>query len=297
MLRHETQEHLSYKCPKGRVKGRLFLNRNLSVKEARLHAVHDVVNRHGGRSGVVAVSALQAHLLAELYNRGEARLKDIVATIQKEQDRIIRADPKGVLVVNGVAGSGKTQIAFHRLAYLLSPGNRERFKLDASRTVAFVPNELFLGHVKGLLPSLNIRGVKQTTFNLWATNLLFPKREVKVIDRAGDALGRSQVRPQTRSRHLTLAALKGSSRFVTLLERLLEHHRRTLKIEQDVYEFENVGEAPVTVALSRAEIEEAHVRVLKGKLPFWQQRALVQKNLLVVLTNQAWKSLGRALNA
>jgi DNA helicase-2/ATP-dependent DNA helicase PcrA len=297
MLRHETKEHLSYKCPKGRVKGRLFLNRNLSVKEARLHAVHDVVNRHGGRSGVVAVSASQAHLLAELYNRGEARLKDIVATIQKEQDRIIRADPKGVLVVNGVAGSGKTQIAFHRLAYLLSPGNRERFKLDASRTVVFVPNELFLGHVKDLLPSLNISGVKQTTFNLWATGLLFPKRDVKVIDRAGDALGRLQVRAQTRSRHLTLATLKGSSRFVSLLERLLDHHRQTLRIDQDVYEFTDVGGVSATVTLSRSDIEEAHARVLKGRLSFRQQRAMVQKNLLVHLSNQAWRQLGRLLHA
>ncbi len=295
-LQYETKEAVQYKARSRVISGRLLLKRQFVIERAILEEFFDAVDRRAGGSGIVAVNAPQAHLLAQLHRRGEARLSDIVATIQKEQDEIIRAPREGVLVVNGVAGSGKTQVAFHRIAYLLSPGNKERFGLDAARTVVFVPNQLFLNHVRQLLPDLNIEGVTQTTFSAWAAKKLFPQRNVNIVDRAGDALNRPRVQAQTRQRYMMLASLKGSEQYAQLLDRLLERHEAHLSVQQDRYDFDNVAGQPVTLSLQREELEAAHQRARLSRLSFNQKRQLMKKGVVLGLTNQAWKKLGRLLS-
>jgi len=97
-------------------------------------------------------------------------LGDIVRSIEAEQDRIIRADPDTPVLVRGVAGSGKTSIAYHRLAYLLYPGNAPRVR--ASSSIVFAPNHLFIGYASPLMKRLGISSIVQTTFEDWAVALL-----------------------------------------------------------------------------------------------------------------------------
>ena len=97
-------------------------------------------------------------------------LGDIVRTIEAEQDRIIRADPHTPVLVRGVAGSGKTSIAYHRLAYLLYPGNAPL--LRAHSCVVFAPNHLFMGYASPLMKRLGISSIDQTTFEDWASALI-----------------------------------------------------------------------------------------------------------------------------
>ena len=97
-------------------------------------------------------------------------LGDIVRSIEAEQDRIIRADPDTPVLVRGVAGSGKTSIAYHRLAYLLYPGNAPRVR--ASSCVVFAPNHLFIGYASPLMKRLGISSIAQTTFEDWAFTVL-----------------------------------------------------------------------------------------------------------------------------
>jgi DNA helicase IV len=99
-------------------------------------------------------------LLAALNETRTGRMRDIVATIQAEQDRVIRADPDGVLVVQGGPGTGKTAVALHRAAYLLY-SNRERL----SRTGVLVvgPGPAFVRYIERVLPSLGETGVVLST--------------------------------------------------------------------------------------------------------------------------------------
>ncbi len=84
-------------------------------------------------------------------------LGDIVATIQAEQDEIIRAELPGVLVVQGGPGTGKTVVALHRAAYLLYT---HRFPLEGQGVLVVGPNRLFLGYIEQVLPSLGEAGVE-----------------------------------------------------------------------------------------------------------------------------------------
>jgi DNA helicase IV len=99
----------------------------------------------------------QSTLIAALEEVRTGRLSDIVATIQGEQDEIIRADLPGVLVVQGGPGTGKTVVALHRAAYLLYT---HRFPLEGQGVLVVGPNRLFLGYIEQVLPSLGEAGVE-----------------------------------------------------------------------------------------------------------------------------------------
>lgn len=101
-------------------------------------------------------------LLAALTESRTGRMRDIVATIQAEQDRVIRADPAGVLVVQGGPGTGKTAVALHRAAYLLY-SNRER--LARSGVLVVGPGQTFLRYIEQVLPSLGETGVLLSTLS------------------------------------------------------------------------------------------------------------------------------------
>src|SRR5690606_31277131 len=99
----------------------------------------------------------QGALISALETARSGRLGDIVATIQGEQDEIIRAPLPGVLVVQGGPGTGKTVVALHRAAYLLYT---HRFPLEDQGVLVIGPNRLFLAYIEQVLPSLGEAGVE-----------------------------------------------------------------------------------------------------------------------------------------
>ncbi|WP_435835590.1 HelD family protein [Streptomyces avermitilis] len=128
-----------------------------------------------------------AVLLAALNSARTGRMSDIVQTIQAEQDRIIRAPHRGVLVVEGGPGTGKTAVALHRAAYLLY----EYRELLAKRAVLIVgPNPAFLGYIGEVLPSLGETGVLLAT-----VGELFPGVKATAADtpRASAVKGRAEM--------------------------------------------------------------------------------------------------------
>jgi DNA helicase IV len=96
-------------------------------------------------------------LIAALEEARTGKLSDIVATIQGEQDEVIRSELPGVLVVQGGPGTGKTVVALHRAAYLLYT---HRFPLEGQGVLVVGPNRLFLGYIERVLPSLGEAGVE-----------------------------------------------------------------------------------------------------------------------------------------
>ncbi|MCA1840127.1 MAG: AAA family ATPase [Actinobacteria bacterium] len=99
-------------------------------------------------------------LLAALERSRTGQMRDIVATVQREQDEVIRADPSGVLVVQGGPGTGKTAVALHRAAYLLFTYRR---RLERQGVLVVGPNPIFLRYIEKVLPSLGETGVELST--------------------------------------------------------------------------------------------------------------------------------------
>ncbi|MEO8695601.1 MAG: DNA/RNA helicase domain-containing protein [Acidimicrobiales bacterium] len=141
-------------------------------------------------------------LIAALETARTGRLSDIVATIQAEQDDIIRAPMPGVLVVQGGPGTGKTVVALHRAAYLLYT---HRFPLEGQGVLVIGPNRLFLAYIEQVLPSLGEAGVEQSVLADLVTN-------VRVDGRAPENVGR----------------VKGDLRMVPFIERAVRDRERPL---------------------------------------------------------------------
>ena len=135
--------------------------RHIRTRDRTVVAVDDEVldlDRAAG-TGTRALTG-EAALLAALTASRTGRMRDIVETIQAEQDRVIRADPGGVLVVQGGPGTGKTAVALHRAAYLLYTYRRQ---LSASGVLILGPNTTFLRYISQVLPSLAETGVLLAT--------------------------------------------------------------------------------------------------------------------------------------
>lgn len=148
-------------------------------------------------------------LMAALEEARTGRLGDIVATIQAEQDEIIRSELPGVLVVQGGPGTGKTVVALHRAAYLLYT---HRFPLEGQGVLVLGPNRLFLGYIEQVLPSLGEAGVELAVL----ADLVVPR-----------------VRVLGRDRGLT-ARVKGDLRMVDLVKRAVRDRERSLRADLEI---------------------------------------------------------------
>ncbi|MGM1076466.1 HelD family protein [Streptomyces sp. H28] len=162
--------------------------RHISTEGREVTALHDEILDLGDetRTGHEDPTG-DAVLLAALNSARTGRMGDIVRTIQADQDRIIRAPHRGVMVVEGGPGTGKTAVALHRAAYLLY----EHRDLLARRAVLIVgPNPAFLGYIGEVLPSLGETGVLLAT-----VGELFPGVRTTRTDspRAAEVKGRAEM--------------------------------------------------------------------------------------------------------
>ena len=144
---------MDYQAPDGRVEGELTLKRMLTVRERELVSLFD--------TGIVSQ---ETYLQEVLGSVSTDRMRDIVTTIQAEQNIVIRHPLNGNLLVQGAAGSGKTTIALHRIAYLLYT---YQDVLKPERMMILAPDPLFLSYISQVLPDLGVERVVQTTFEGW----------------------------------------------------------------------------------------------------------------------------------
>lgn len=146
--------------------GELFLKRQYAIEHGELKDITDV-----------DITTNDAFLQASLEANAEERLKDIASTIQAEQNRVIRADMGKPLIVQGVAGSGKTTIALHRIAYFIYTFEKT---FNPEDLMIIAPNKLFINYISTVLPELGVEKVKQTTFIDFMIELLGNK--YKLVD-------------------------------------------------------------------------------------------------------------------
>lgn len=140
----------SYPTMDGDIEGEMKLKRQFIIRASDIKAMFD--------TGVTIGDEMLQEVLG---NNANAQMKSIVATIQREQNLIIRNERSKLLVVQGVAGSGKTSAALQRVAYLLY---RYRETLKSENIMLFSPNPLFNSYVSTVLPELGEENMEQATF-------------------------------------------------------------------------------------------------------------------------------------
>ena len=173
-----TSEEAYYKSPKGIIEGKLELKRKFLFKNKKIEKVFDEALDQIMVSGGEGKELVDEFLKINLEANTGKKLKEVVATIQKEQNDIIRWPKNLPIIVQGSAGSGKTTIALHRLAYLIYRYNEN---LKGEDILVLAPNKLFLDYISDILPSLDVSEVKQNTFEGLMLSKL--KLKLKVYDK------------------------------------------------------------------------------------------------------------------
>ena len=169
-----------YKSPNGIIEGNLSLKRKFLFKEDSLEDIFDEgINEIIIKSGLEEEDLVDEFLKINLEESRGKKLKEVVATIQKEQNDIIRWPKNLPIIVQGSAGSGKTTVALHRLAYLIY---RYSDSIKGKDILVLAPNKLFLDYISDILPNLGVGEVNQTTFQDLALKQLKIKAKIKGKD-------------------------------------------------------------------------------------------------------------------
>lgn len=162
---------IKFNTPVGEFTGDLKSKRQFDISGGRIKNLYDA------KSGNVSADEF---LLSHLSKRLGKKLTDIVATIQDEQNSIIRSDIDTPIILQGVAGSGKTTIMLHRLAYIFYTFPE---KVHPDKSLIIAPNKVFLEYISNVLPSLGITGVESNTFIFWAKKILnIPDKQTVYTD-------------------------------------------------------------------------------------------------------------------
>lgn len=187
-------------------------------------------------------------LLTALDSARTGRMRDIVSTIQAEQDAIIRSESRGVLVVQGGPGTGKSVVALHRVAYLLYA---QRDRIARSGALVVGPNDDFLSYIDKVLPALGETGVV-----LASLGHLYPGIDATTLD-SNEA-----------------AALKGDARMADVIRKAVSNRRR-------------VPRAPiplridgVVIELTPGDVQAAIKRAIETRRPYNRARTTFAKDLL-----------------
>ena len=152
---------VEYDAPYGKIHGELSLKRQIIIQNKKIESIFDV-------DSVSDDELLKPYLGAS----ADSRLKNIVASIQGEQNEIIRKNIEKNLIVQGVAGSGKTTVALHRIAYLMY-NNSEKYK--ANQFMVIGPNKFFINYISNVLPDLDASNAVQLTYEELASNFIGEK--------------------------------------------------------------------------------------------------------------------------
>ena len=140
----------SYECPQGVISGEINLKRQYKINKGKIEYMFD------------SNLSIDDEMLQELLSKSaDDKMKGIVTTIQKEQNQVIRNEDYKNLIVQGAAGSGKTSVALHRIAYLLY---KHKDRITSQNIIIFSPNNIFNDYISNVLPQLGEENMYQTTF-------------------------------------------------------------------------------------------------------------------------------------
>ncbi|HYE80820.1 MAG TPA: UvrD-helicase domain-containing protein [Clostridia bacterium] len=209
-----------YDTPGGIVAGKVLLKRQYKILEGKLLYFFD------------SSLKIDDEMLQKALSRStSSRMRNIVETIQKEQNVIIRDTENELLIVQGVAGSGKTSIALHRIVYLLYQGLNNR--LSSNNILIVSPNEIFSSYISGVIPELGEEAVGQMTFGELCEGLLEGRGNIEKRNEQLEYLITSDESESLFKRRRM--EFKDSAAFAKLLDRVIKHYESNVIAFEDVY--------------------------------------------------------------
>jgi len=215
----------SYTAPCGEMKGEVLLKRQYEIVKRQLAYFFDS-----------SVTITDEILQQALGKNASSYMKNIVETIQKEQDQIIRDKDSDLLIVQGVAGSGKTSIAMHRVAFLLY--DRMSEGLNHNNIMIIAPNNLFEEYISNVLPELGEHNVLHTTVESIFETYFGQSMQIRHRNSQLEYMITSKHRESIRR----TIAFKGSIVFIKLLDQLIAHFEKHLIQFKDILYDGNVIE-------------------------------------------------------
>ncbi len=247
----------SYKAPSGTVHGEMSLKRQYEIQRGELCYFFDA-----------DVQIIDEYLRQLLSRPASPNMKTIVETIQRDQDIVIRDMENDVLMVQGAAGSGKTSIALHRIAYLTYQGLGSR--LNANDILILSPNTVFEEYISHVLPELGENHVKTLLFEDMFHKIL-PGVPIQSRGQCIEQLLATEDDVQAALSN-SCAALKGSAAFIRMLDRLV------LELPRKWIAYRDIDYAGQTIA--RRELEKTALCNSKKIAPLGVQLKWLESEIL-----------------
>ncbi len=196
--------------------GYLSLKRQYEIQNGLLKEIRDI-----------DLTTHDELLQKSLSGKADNRLTEIVATIQNEQNEVIRASLKHPIIVQGAAGSGKTTIALHRISYFLYSSG---YRFPPEKLMILAPNRLFIDYISAVLPDLGVNKIKQTTYIDFMRKCLGKK--IKLI--APNSKLMTLIKGNEKSKSIQwVSSYKGSLEFKALIDRYLREIEVNLAPTED----------------------------------------------------------------
>ncbi len=252
----------SYATPSGTVYGRIELKRQYKIRDGRLEFLLDSdVNIHD--------DVLQQ----ELAKSSDDKMKNIVATIQRDQNAVIRNEEATVMVIQGVAGSGKTSIALHRIAFLLY---RYRETIAAKDILIISPNKVFADYISNVLPELGEEHLPEMGMEELAADLLEGRYQFQTFFEQVTAL-----LEQHDAAFIERIRFKSSFEFLSQLNQYLLHIENTYFTVTEL----RVGRTVVPAAFIQQKFRTYH------RVPLLKRFALVANDVRAFVRDAAGRKL------
>ncbi|MDF2557131.1 MAG: family ATPase [Bacillales bacterium] len=206
---------VSYKSEGESYDGDITLKRQIMIQNGEINEIRDI-----------DITTTDELLQDSLSRSSTSRLTEIIATIQEEQNQIIRADLNKPIIVQGAAGSGKTTIALHRISYFLYH-YREQF--DPRKMLILAPSKLFLEYISEALPEMGADKIRQETYDDFVLKVL--GKNLKLVQ----SNHLIEILEGKGSKLIGIVRLKGSRNFQILLDRYLQHIYKTFEAKEDFF--------------------------------------------------------------
>lgn len=200
----------SYDAPRGTISGNISLKRQYKISNEKIERCFNS-----------DLNIDDEYLQEILANASSEKMTNIVNTIQKEQNEIIRNVSDKYLIVQGIAGSGKTSVALHRIAYLLY---KEK-NLNSNNVLIFSPNDVFSQYISNVLPELGEDNVLQTTFSDFASAYI---RDFKQIESFTQFIERYYKNDDISEEEYKSTKYKISNEFKSLIDNYIERYKENI---------------------------------------------------------------------
>jgi len=257
----------TYKAPGGIFSGDVKLKRQYTIIDSQLISFTDDIIADKIAKSVKKVSSKEPEpikddvisdpfLLKRLKRSTDKRLKEIIETIRAEQNRIIRQPLNKVLVVQGVAGSGKSTVGLHRISYILYNNKG----IDPGKILVVAPNKVFLDYISELLPGIDAEGVVQLTFEQLVSKIL--ETDLKMLNDEKMEffvnMDKKNLNQFLKDALVSVSKFKGALSFIKLFDYIIMK-----KNNEIINSLENVSLFGEKLKISRQE----QARYLEGNAP------------------------------